>query len=206
MSTPRMRWLEVERPRVGSDPSDEALWTLAGHGDREAFAVLFERHVRRVWNHAYRLTGSRDDAEDVTANTFLVAWRRCPRVQLIRNDAIPWLLAVASNLARETRRAALRREKLLRKLNTPEYTVDAANETVAPEGIEARAEKVRLAMASLPLAQRRAVELCVVAELPTADAAAALGVSEGAVRSNLSRGRARLRAILAPGDGGCHGS
>jgi RNA polymerase sigma-70 factor (ECF subfamily) len=51
---------------------DAELWTRAAAGDRPASGELFERHVEAVWNHAYRLTASWSQAEDLTSSTFLL--------------------------------------------------------------------------------------------------------------------------------------
>ena len=48
---------------------DHTLWAAAGDGDRDALATLYRRHADAVWQHAYRLTGSRTAAEDVVAET-----------------------------------------------------------------------------------------------------------------------------------------
>ena len=86
--------------------TDDELWQRAAAGDRAAFGELFERHVEAVWNHAYRLTASWDRAEDLTSSTFLLAWRKCGELRLVRDSALPWLYAVAGNLARTEYRSS----------------------------------------------------------------------------------------------------
>jgi len=95
-------------PRGPAIASDTELWTRAAAGDRAAFGDLFERHVESVWNHAYRLTASWSQAEDLTSATFLLAWRKCGQIRLIRDSALPWLYTVVGNLARDERRGAVR--------------------------------------------------------------------------------------------------
>src|SRR4051812_4540617 len=85
-------------------------------GDGAAFTELFERHAQAVWNHAYRLTGSWAAAEDLTSNTFLIAWRKRGDVRFVRDSALPWLYTVAGNLAKTEYRGAKRRLRLLRRI------------------------------------------------------------------------------------------
>ncbi|MGW4483695.1 RNA polymerase sigma factor [Amycolatopsis sp. NPDC004368] len=175
---------------------DAELFGRAAGGDERAFGELFERHAQAVWNHAYRLTGSWAVAEDLTANTFLIAWRKRAELKLIRNSALPWLYTVAGNLARTEHRGAQRRLRLLSRLPEPPKVSDHADAVAARLDGEARLKAVLVAVRKLPKAQRLVVELCLLGDLPAADAAALLEVAEVTVRSHLSRARAHLRALL----------
>lgn len=176
--------------------SDHDLWTRAAAGDRMAFGQLFERHAEAVWNHAYRLTASWSLAEDLTSSTFLLAWRKCGEVRLVRESARPWLYTVAGNLARDERRGATRFLRALRKVPDTSVEADHADDVADRVDGDARMARVLAAVRSLPRAERQAVELCLLGELPTADAAELLGVAEASVRSRISRARARLRTKL----------
>ncbi|WP_372508707.1 RNA polymerase sigma factor [Amycolatopsis iheyensis] len=173
--------------------ADAELW---GRGDESAFTALFERHVQAVWNHAYRLTGSWAAAEDLTSNTFLIAWRKRRDVRLVRDSALPWLYTVAGNLARSEHRGARRRLRLLRKIPDPPVESDHAEAVAEQIDGEQRLREVLDAVRTLPKAQRDVVELCLLGDLSVADAAALLAVAEVTVRSHLSRARARLRTLL----------
>lgn len=181
---------------VAAAEGDGDLWTRAAHGDQGAFTELFERHAQAVWNHAYRLTGSWSSAEDLTSNTFLIAWRKRTDVTLVRDSALPWLYTVAGNLARTEHRGATRRLRLLRRMAEPRAVSDHADSVVEQLDGEARLREVIEAVRNLPRAQRQVVELCLLGDLPIADAAALLEVAEVTVRSHLSRTRAQLRALL----------
>ncbi|TNC22412.1 RNA polymerase sigma factor [Amycolatopsis alkalitolerans] len=175
---------------------DGELWSRAAAGDQHAFTELFERHAQAVWNHAYRLTGSWSAAEDLTSNTFLIAWRKRRDVTLVHDSALPWLYTVAGNLARSEHRGASRRLRLLRRLPEPRAVSDHADSVAEQLDGEARLRSVLDAVRNLPRAQRQVVELCLLGDLSTADAAALLEVAEVTVRSHLSRARAHLRALL----------
>lgn len=176
--------------------SDSELWQHAAAGDRQAFGELFERHAEAVWNHAYRLTASWSQAEDLTSSTFLLAWRKCADVQLIRDSALPWLYTVAGNLARGEYRSATRFLRALRRLPGDHVAADHADAVASRVDDDRRMARVLAAVQALPRAEREAVELCLLGDVTTADAAELLGVAEVSVRSRLSRARARLRIAL----------
>ncbi|QFU90136.1 RNA polymerase sigma factor [Amycolatopsis sp. YIM 10] len=178
-----------------SHQPDTELWRCAALGDQDAFAALFERHVRAVWNHAYRLTGSWSVAEDLASATFLTAWRKRGEVALVNESALPWLYKVAGNLARTEHRGSARRLRLVRRVGQ-EQVADHAEAVVDRLSAGERVRALAAAVAALPKAQRRVVELCLLGELPVPDAAQLLGLAESSVRAHLSRARARLRTDL----------
>jgi RNA polymerase sigma-70 factor (ECF subfamily) len=183
-------------PRGPAIASDHDLWTRAAAGDRAAFGELFERHVEAVWNHAYRLTASWSQAEDLTSSTFLLAWRKCADIRLVRDSALTWLYTVAGNLARDERRGRTRFQRALRRVPDTSVAADHADDVARRVDSDARMARILAAVRALPRAERQAVELCLLGELPTADAAELLGVAEVSVRSRLSRARGRLRTQL----------
>jgi RNA polymerase sigma factor (sigma-70 family) len=176
--------------------SDGELWQRAADGQEDAFAELFERHVESVWNHAYRLTGSWSRAEDLASATFLTAWRKRADVTLVRESALPWLYTVAANLARSEYRSTNRFLRAMRRLTVVESVDDHADAVIDRIDDDRRLREVLDQVRQLPKAEREAVELCLLGELSTADAAELLGVAEVSVRARISRARARLRTRL----------
>lgn len=178
--------------------SDEELWSACAAGDQGSFGVLFERHSRAVYNHAFRLTGSWSAAEDVTQATFVTAWRRRKAARVVDGSALPWLLVVATNAARTERRGARRWQALLRRVPPePDAVPDPADDVPARLDDERRMSHLLALVRRLPRAEREAVALCVWSAVPYPQAAAILGVGEGAVRSRVSRARARLARMVA---------
>jgi RNA polymerase sigma-70 factor (ECF subfamily) len=176
--------------------TDGELWHDAANGDESAFAELFERHAEAVWNHAYRLTGSWARAEDLTSAAFLTAWRKRTEVTLIRESALPWLYTVAANLARGEYRKSVRFLRAVRRLDAPEVVDDHADAVADRIDGDRRLRAVLAEVHRLPKAEREAVELCLLGEVSTADAAELLGVTEATVRSRISRARAHLRSRM----------
>jgi RNA polymerase sigma factor (sigma-70 family) len=158
-------------------------WALALSGEGEAFGRIFDRHRDRVFRHSLRLVNGVADADDVVAITFLEAWRRRDSVRLVDRSTLPWLLVTATYSASNLRRAARRHRTLLAKLPADAHFPDHA-ETVDDEAGRALGE--------LSLADRQVITLCVLEGYSERDAAVALNVPPGTVKSRLSRAKARL--------------
>jgi RNA polymerase sigma-70 factor (ECF subfamily) len=178
------------------DVGDVELWRQVSGGSQAAFAEFFRRHLKMVWNYAYRLTGSWQVAEDVASNTFFIAWRKRTDIVLIRDSALPWLYTIAGNVVRDEYRSAARRAKLMRRVPFLDVVPDHAESVSSRIDDQTAVRQVCEAVRNLPVAQRQSIELCLFGELPPIVAAETLGIPEGTMRSNLSRARARLRTIL----------
>ncbi len=179
-------------------PPDHDLCSAVSAGDEMAFGQLFERHYRAVYNHVFRLTGSWTSAEDVTQATFVTAWRRRGHAHLVNSSVLPWLLVVANNTVRTERRSAGRWLALLRRVPPERHTVaDPADDVAARLDDERRVSHLLALVACLTRAEREAVALCVWSGVAYPQAAAVLGISEVALRSRVSRARARLTAMVA---------
>jgi len=174
--------------------TDEELWAA---GDAAAFGRLFDRHHRAVYNHAFRLTGSWTSAEDVTQATFLVAWRRRAQARPVDGSVLPWLLVVAANVVRTEWRSARRWRALLHRVPPAEGTEpDPADDVAGRVDDEARMRRLLALVRRLPRGEREAVALCLWSGVGYPEAAAVLGVGETAVRSRVSRARARLTRMM----------
>jgi RNA polymerase sigma factor (sigma-70 family) len=178
------------------DLTDAVLWQRAAAGDHEAFGTIFERHARTVYNYCFRRTGDWSHAEELTAMVFLEAWRRRRQVQLERDDAIPWLLGVATNLIRNLRRSQRRYRAALERLprDPPNSFADEVDDRLDDER---QMRKALRTLKKLPRADQDVLALCLWEQLSYEQAASALGVPVGTVRSRLSRARARLRELSA---------
>lgn len=163
-------------------------------GDHDVFAELFGRHAGAVYNHAFRLTWSWSTAEDVVALTFLEAWRLRHKVEPEGGSLLPWLLGIATNVARNTTRAARRYQAALTRLQVDRATPDFAQDVVNRVDDIRAVVAARAALERLRPGERDVVALVVWAGFDQESAARALGISVGTVRSRLSRARAKLRA------------
>ncbi|MEJ3744259.1 RNA polymerase sigma factor [Actinomycetes bacterium KLBMP 9797] len=168
-------------------------------GDPDGFRELFDEHVRSVYNHAFRLTGNWSTAEDVVSLTFLEAWRLRDRVDVDGGSLRPWLLGIATNVARNVRRAARRHDDALARLPKADVVPDLAEEVTDRADDRERVAAALTALAALRKPDREVLALCVWSGLDYAEAAEALGVPVGTVRSRLSRARTKLAKLVATG-------
>ncbi|GGT34282.1 RNA polymerase sigma factor [Streptomyces chromofuscus] len=170
-------------------------------GDHDAFGELFDAYARSVYNHAFRLTGEWAVAEDVVSLTFLDAWRLREKADPEGGSLRPWLLGIATNVTRNTRRAARRHAAAIARLPRDEPVRDFADEVAGRVDDAAQLALVRTALAELRRAEREVLALCVWAGLDYQAAAQALGVPVGTVRSRLSRARTKLAKHMELPDG-----
>ena len=163
----------------------------------DRFGDLYEQHCHTVYSHCFRRLGSWSLAEEMTAATFLTAWRRRATAPPASGDVLPWLLAIANNMLRNTRRAQRRHAAALARMGEPEAASDPAEAVAARVDAERQLAAALPALGALPARERAVIELCVGSGLTTAQAAAALGIPAGTVKSRLSRGLSRLRQQLS---------
>ncbi|SCG41008.1 RNA polymerase sigma factor [Micromonospora humi] len=154
---------------------------------RRVYAVNFEPLLA----YAMRRVGQPDDAADVVAETFLVAWRRS-RDMPPESEARLWLYGVARRVLANHHRGGMRRERLgerLRQRLRVAVAVDPGSEV--PERLT-----VQAALARLGELDREVLMLTFWEGLEPREAAAVLDVKAAAVRTRLSRARARLRELI----------
>jgi len=171
-------------------------------GDPDAFGVLFDDHSRAVYNLAFRLTRSWQEAEEVVSLTFLEAWRLRARVEPDGESLRPWLMGITVNVVRNFSRAARRHRAAMARLPEPEAAPDFADEVADRIDDAARLAALRAAFARLRPAEQDVVALCAWSDLDYAAAAEALGIPVGTVRSRLHRARSKLRQLTAEPDPG----
>lgn len=177
--------------------SDSELWQRASEHDGAAFEELFNRHAEAVYNHCFRRTASWSTAEELTSVVFLDAWRLRRSVRPYSDSLLPWLLAVANNAMRNSRRSSRRHRRLLAKLPEPPHLIDFGDEADARLDDERAMSEVLEVLSSLRIEEREVVALCDWAGLSYAEVAAALGLPAGTVRSRLFRAHEHLRGRLA---------
>ena len=161
--------------------------------DPDRFAEIFDRHYAEIHGFAARRLGS-SLADDVAAETFLIAFDRRRRYDLSHPSARPWLYGIASNLIARHHRAEVRQYRALARAGAPQPIEDDADGR-----IDAVAQRARLAAALLEIAERDREVLLLVAwaQLSCEEAARALGIPAATARSRLHRARRRTRAALA---------
>ena len=177
---------------MSMDDSAERLRERARGGDADAFGELFDSCAKAVYNHAFRLVGDWSAAEDVMAQTFLEAWRSRERIAADGGSLRPWLLGIATNLARGHRRASGRQLAALLRLGPPPDIPDFSDDVTGRLDDANRIAVLQRSLSCLRPDELEVLALCAWSDLSYPEAAEALGVPVGTVRSRLSRARAKL--------------
>lgn len=180
-----------------SEPSESETWVRAVSGDPEAFGAIFDLHRDRVFGHSLRLVRSVPDAEDVTALVFLEAWRRRGAVRVVDGSIIGWLLVTANYVVRNQSRTLHRHQIAMAKFPPAAPEPDHADGVLGRLDDHARSSQVRSAFGRLSQRDQDILTLCVLEELSLANAAVALRIPIGTVKSRLSRAKHRLANHLA---------
>jgi RNA polymerase sigma-70 factor, ECF subfamily len=181
------------------EPSDADLWARSRAGDADAFGLLFDRHERLIYNYCFRRIGNRSTAQDMLSMVFLEAWRRRKK-ELPPDKVLPWLYGIATNVVRHQRRSERRFAAALSRLPNADAEPDFADNSAERLDYERQAQRALALLRRLPQREQDVFVLCVGMEVSYEDAAMALQLPVGTVRSRLSRARARLRE-LNPGYG-----
>jgi RNA polymerase sigma-70 factor (ECF subfamily) len=171
--------------------NDETALKLAAQGDQEAFGVLYERYVSRIYSYIYYRTGNQHDAEDLTARVFFRALRH---VENYKDRGLPlsaWLYRIAHNLVANWHRDNSRRNEVpLDEILLVRHGGDLP-EVVLIENEEK--EKLLKVIHHLPADRQQLILLKFGEHLSNAEIGRVMGRSEGAVKSLYHRTLLSLR-------------
>ncbi len=177
--------------RIVPELSDEIALKLAAQGDQEAFGVLYERYVSRIYSYIYYRTGNQHDAEDLTARVFFRALRH---VENYKDRGLPlsaWLYRIAHNLVANWHRDNSRRREIpLDEIILVRHGGDLP-EVVLIENEEK--ENLLKVLHRLPADRQQLILLKFVEHLSNAEIGQVMGRSEGAVKSLYHRTLLSLR-------------
>lgn len=175
---------------------DAELVTAAAAGSEHAFRTLYRTYVRPVYWLAHGLLGDAPDAEDVTQETFLVAWRKLPGLELASDSLLPWLVTICrfQSANRMRRRQRERRHTVGDETGDLPDTVDVEHQVAQADLVE----RILVAVGTLSPLDQEIFRLCAAEGYAYQAAADSLGVSHGTVRNRLSRIRTHVRASVEP--------
>jgi len=174
-----------------AEPNDATLVAAVARGEERALELLIRRHGGWAARFAERLTGNAAMADEVVQNGFLKIWQKAATWEG-RSRFSTWFYRVVHNLAIDQLRA--------QRNDHDELDESLHDERAGPQRLAERDQRdarVRAALATLPERQRLALVLSHYEGCSQAEAAAILGVGEGALESLLSRARATLRNALS---------
>ena len=163
------------------------------------FTELYRTHLRDVYSYAYYRIGNHHDAEDLTEQTFLQAYRHFDRAQRESDGRPlrPWLIRIAHNLAANHHRDRSRRPQT--HLDNAEIVSSTHATEDLVEGREEVAE-VLAGVASLPGDRREALIMRFALDMDNREIARALGRSDGATKVLIHRAIRQLKQELQEGD------
>jgi RNA polymerase sigma-70 factor (ECF subfamily) len=173
----------------------EALVQRTLEGDFGAFETWVLRHERRVLTFAIRLLRDLEDAQDASQEVFLRAFRFLHRLDT-RRPAEPWLMRITINVCRDIQRKRKRSAASVVDVSDIESLSIGSKDPHAGLALEQQRQLLWKAINGLPEKERMALILRDVEGLSTAETAEILESSETTVRSQICRGRLRLKQIL----------
>jgi RNA polymerase sigma-70 factor (ECF subfamily) len=181
--------------------NDADLLAATARGDADAFAAFYRRHLAAVVRFALRATGNPEIAADLAGEVFAAALAACGRYRPEHPSAAPWLLGIAQNKLRESRRRGRVEDRARRRLRISPLTLTDDDLDRVEELATASAGVALAAVEELPAAERDAVYARVIDERGYPEIAAELRCSESVVRQRVSRGLARMRARMTGQEG-----
>ncbi len=177
------------------DASDAAL-IASSLTDASAFGEIFDRHFAEIHRYLGRRVGAAL-ADELAAETFVVAFRLRGRYERHALDSRPWLFGIAANLTRRHWRTERRRLRAYARTGA-DPICDESSEVERRVDAMAAAPQLAAALASLSGGEREVLLLFAWADLSYEEISAALGIPAGTVRSQLSRARAHVRELMWP--------
>lgn len=175
----------------GAEETDETTLVLrAVGGDTAAFTTLYDQYYDRIYRHVYYRVGRVEDAEDLTQQVFLQAWRAIGRFRPKGSPFVAWLFTIAHNIVVNF----YRRSKAVQPLpeNVAALRVDGGPES----DLRMDQEQVRQAITMLKPDQQQVLIMRFLEDLPHRDIAVAIGKSEANVRVIQHRALHELRQVL----------
>jgi len=180
---------------------DEALVVARSLRDPDQFAAIYERHFSEVYRYLAGRLGP-GVAEDLAAETFLIAFRKRDRFDPALGRVRPWLYGIATILVGKHRRQETRRYRAMaraggRLLDSEESHDDRVADAVTAERL---GRQLAAALAGLRQGDRDVLLLVAISELSHQEVGLALDIPAGTVGSRLSRARTALRGAVGVTD------
>lgn len=163
--------------------------------DPEAFGQIFDRHAAAIHRYLARRIGP-SLADDLTAETFLAAFRSRGKYDISQTDCRPWLYGIAANLLRGHQRTEVRQYRALARTGVDPVYAGLDDQVLARVAAAGHVRALAGVLAKLPVGEREVLTLVSQAQLSYPEVARALGIPVGTVRSRLHSARKRIRTAL----------
>lgn len=179
---------------IGISSSDADV-IAASRQDPERFALIFDRYFDAIHRYLRRRVG-RASADDLTAEAFVIAFRRRESYDVARSDAGPWLFGIAANLVRRHSRKERRELRAYARTGVDPIQDEIADAESRIDSVAA-GRQLADALASLSRDDREVLLLYAWADLSYQEIADGLAIPLGTVRSRLARARRKVRELLS---------
>lgn len=193
-------WHDESSGNWGERMDERALIEAAGKGDGKAFETLLRQHEKMVYNLCLRMTGDREEAFDLSQETFIKAWHG---ISLFQQDSkfTTWLCRIASNTCIDYLRKQKRRKVVSLTVEQEEKTQqqDIADESLDPAYLAEKAADhalVQEAFRKLPEDDRIILSLRAIEDMSYQEIGEALELKPGTVKSRIARAREKIRRSL----------
>jgi RNA polymerase sigma-70 factor (ECF subfamily) len=189
----------VDRARQYLLLADEELISLAGQGEAQAFAVLYDRHSRVAYSLAYRMMGEKQAAEDLVQDGFLKVWRGAEGYRVERGSVRTWILSIVHNRGIDQLRSTASRRRTQEKVEAS-APVSQPSEAFAETWRNSQREQVREALGTLPQEQLKILELAYFSGYTHVEIAELLGLPLGTVKGRMRLGLKKVRDYFDSAD------
>ena len=176
--------------------ADEDLMQLVRRGDAAAFEMVYDRHATAAFSLAYRMTGTRNAAEDVVQEAFLNLWRSGARYERARGSVRTWVLGIVHHRAIDQLRRSSVHSKRRASDEGIEETLESGERTDVEVARRDEAQAIRSAMETLPPEQAHVIELAYFGGFSHSEIAELLGAPIGTVKGRMRLGLEKMRAAL----------
>jgi RNA polymerase sigma-70 factor, ECF subfamily len=177
--------------------ADEEVMQLVGEGSPRAFELLYDRHGGAAFSLAYRMVGDRVMAEDISQEAFLSIWRSRMRYDAARGSVRTWVLGIVHNRTIDALRRGSVHERRREQFEGVEERHEARERTDVEAARREEARSVRTALDTLPVDQRRTIELAYFGGFSHSQIAELLDEPIGTIKGRMRLGLDKLRDQLA---------
>jgi RNA polymerase sigma-70 factor (ECF subfamily) len=177
--------------------ADEEVMQLVGEGDPRAFELLYDRHGSAAFSLAYRMVGDRVAAEDISQEAFLSIWRSRMRYDSARGSVRTWVLGIVHNRAIDALRRGSVHERRREEFEGVEERHESPERTDVEAARREEARGVRGALDTLPVDQRRTIELAYFGGFSHSQIAELLDEPIGTIKGRMRLGLGKLRDQLS---------
>ena len=177
--------------------ADEDLMQLVRRGDAAAFEMVYDRHATAAFSLAYRMTGTRNAAEDVVQEAFLSLWRSGARYDRARGSVRTWVLGIVHNRAIDALRRSMVHDRRRASDEGIEERFEARERTDVEAARREEAATIRTAMDTLPAEQSQVIELAYFGGFTHTQIAEMLEVPVGTIKGRMRLGLEKLRRSLS---------